>query len=261
MMLQFMGLWLWSLNQHMATQATVGLGINCRYHPTELQQALLENRLVFVTNEFTITGLQIKKEGVHLIGGYNNCDDIYSDSKGQNRTKISGAGETVALQINAQANGSVILENFEIFDGLSKQAGGIEIVNVKRFKLTHSLVYGNVSEGSGGGIHLSGDGIDVEIMDTKIFNNSARNTGGGVAISGQYNLIKFYDSIVIANQAGYAGGGISCQNPNQINVFLSKNMVGSWIEANHSQLASNSYYDLKCQIQLTSNGHVGFNGL
>ena len=260
-MLQLVGLWFWLLSHPNATEATVGLATNCRYHPTELQRALIEHNKVFLTNEFIITGLRIENRGVHLIGGYASCGDIQRGMNSKIRTKITGAHETVALLINVKANDVVVLENFEISEGRSLQAGGIEIRQVNQFTLANSWVHGNVSEGSGGGIHCSGNGVHVEILDSKIYHNSAQETGGGIAISGRYNMIELQDSLVFANQAGSAGGGLICQNRNQIKVLQNRFKITSWVAVNKAPLGPDVYRDLLCQMQSTANGQFNFSSL
>ncbi len=258
-MLQLFGLWFWVLSQLNAHEATVGLGANCRYHPNELPQALVDNSKVFLTNEFTITGLRIENAGVHLIGGYASCTDVQRGIKSKYKTKVTGGHETVALHVNTKSNDSVVLENFDISAGQSLQAGGIEVVNVNNFRLANSWVHGNVSKGSGGGIHFSGNGTKVEILDSKIYNNYAGETGGGIAISGHYNLIEFQDSLVFDNQAGSAAGGLICQHHNQIKVVLNQLETASWAAANSAPLAPDIYRDLQCQVQLVAGVPLGFN--
>lgn len=252
-------MWLGSLNWTLIPEATVGLDTSCRYQPDELAQALIENQLVYITNEFTISGLYIEQDNIHLIGGFDSCAAIKLRIPGLRKTKISGAHETVALKVNSSELGSVVLENFEISEGYSNYAGGIQVIQANQFKLKNSLIHNNVSASAGGGIHISGSGVAVELRESKIFNNTAKNVGGGITISGEYNTLFIQETLVYANHAGIAGGGMSCLNHNQINVLTEQAELDLWLINNISPLAGNLYYDLSCQINRSSTGRFGLN--
>lgn len=253
---------LWSMVLKVDTEATVGLGANCRYLPNELPQAMMENSLIYLTNEFTISALHIGQnqtmhDDIHLIGGFDNCDAIELRTLGLRKTKISGANETVALKINTSVMGTVVLENFEISEGYSSHAGGVQVIQANQFKLKNSLIHNNSSENSGGGIQISGHGIMVDLDDSKIFNNAAKTVGGGIIISGDYNTLALHETKVFANQAGIAGGGLSCFNYNHIRVVSNPSDSDRWLSNNLSPLAENLYYDLSCQFHRSTNGTFG----
>lgn len=227
---------------------SVGSDFNCHYQPDQLYEAMQKHEKLYLSNDFVIQSLKVNNTQVHLVGGFDDCSDIKHGVLSQQRSIISGNNESAALEIDTKANQSVIVENFEVIDGHGKDAGGIAVLNTQSFTVINSLIYQNVALGSGGGIHLIGDGAEVHIRGSQIHHNHAMQEGGGIAISGQNNAVDLSDSVVYSNQADMVGGGVSCLNHNRISMSSSTHDIQSVTKNNQAPMGKDLYYELTCQF-------------
>lgn len=78
----------------------------------------------------------------------------------------------------------------------------------------NSLIQGNTSVSTGGGISVVGIGSTLTIDDSRVDNNTAASSGGGIAINGvppglPDNTVTVTQSSITRNDAGTDGGGVS----------------------------------------------------
>ena len=95
-------------------------------------------------------------------------------------------------------------------NGGSSSGGGIAAFNEGTVAITNSVIAGNQTKGSGGGIlrSINTTGSPDTIADTSITGNVAGNAGGGLDVSTP-RLITIDRSLVSGNATNQFGGGIS----------------------------------------------------
>lgn len=200
---------------------TVGLGPDCDYN--NLFTAYNDNDPeIRVTseqlhvNDFTIDKIKLFK------GGYDNCLTAQANIPGLNKSRWSGLNSNNRTVVKIDANEiihmTVIMENFEIFDGVNNSAsgaGGIKVSGNSSLILRNSVVYDN--DGSeGAGVHVNGEDARFSMENSIIRNNLAITYGGGIFCTTGAIVSIDADSAIHNNIAGFNGGGIFAHNECQI---------------------------------------------
>jgi hypothetical protein len=247
---------------------SVGNDFNCHYQPSQLSEAMKNHQELYLTNQFIVPQLKIEVPILHLIGGFDDCNDIHQGKKSHGRTQISGMGETNALSVYGFGdthNNSIIIENFEMTLGRSSQGAGMYVDGPVRLKLINSLIHNNHGVESGGGIFVAGNASLIELKGSQIYNNYATE-GGGLAINGKYNLISLNDSMIYGNHALKLAGGIYCINQNSVEIKSSEETAftqfnHAHVYDNQAELGKNYFFALSCQFKLLSSQFNGLSGI
>jgi predicted outer membrane repeat protein len=91
----------------------------------------------------------------------------------------------------------------------------------------NSLIQGNTSVSTGGGISVVGIGSTLTIDDSRVDNNTAASSGGGIAINPD-NTVTVTQSSITRNDAGTDGGGVSSAATFDLsNTTVSANTAGT----------------------------------
>ena len=246
---------------------SVGNDFNCHYQPSQLTEAMKSHEQLHLTNQFIIPQLKIEVPVLHLIGGFDDCNDIIKGGKSHGRTQISGMGEASALSVYGfRDNNSIVIENFEMTQGRSPQGAGVYVAGPVRFVVINSLIHNNHSSAEGGGVFVFGDAAQIEIVSSQIYNNSA-TAGGGLAVKGVFNLVTLIDTTVFDNDAFELAGGVYCINQNSVENIFNTEIDFAFAKSptvfdNDAKLGADYFFDLNCQLKLQSrnfNGFVEFN--
>ncbi|TDR20445.1 hypothetical protein [Marinicella litoralis] len=200
---------------------TVGLGPDCdydnlfpAYNDNDPEVRVTSEQLHI--NDFTIDKIKVFK------GGYDNCLAAQADIAGINKSRWSGLNSNNRTVVKVAANEiitmTVIIEDFEIFDGRNNTAsgaGGIKVSGNTNLILRNSVVYDN--EGSeGAGVHVSGEDARFSMENSIIRNNLAIGYGGGVFCTSGATVNIDADSAIHDNTADFNGGGIFAHDECQI---------------------------------------------
>ncbi len=192
---------------------TVGQGQDCDFNNliTAYQDNDLEVRVTneqVLTNNFTIEKFKIIK------GGYDNCLAAQAGILGSEKTKWSGLNALNNTVIEVDANlailATVIIENFEIFDGKNESAsgaGGIKVTGKSNVIIRDSIIYDNGGN-EGGGLHVYGEDAILTLENTVVRNNTATGYGGGIYCSNGARLMIDATSAIYENETVLNGGGI-----------------------------------------------------
>jgi len=208
--------------QSLQAFVTVGLGPDCdydnlftAYNDNEPEIRVTSEQLHI--NNFTIDKIKIFK------GGYDNCLAAQANIPGVNKSRWSGVNSNNRTVVKVDANEfitmTVIIENFEIFDGannVAAGAGGIKVSGNTNLILRDSVVYDN--EGNeGAGVHVSGEDARFSMENSIIRDNQAIGYGGGVFCTLGATVNIDADSAIYNNAADFNGGGIFAHDECQIN--------------------------------------------
>jgi hypothetical protein len=173
-----------------------------------------------------------------------------SDTSYISQTIIDGGGISNVVRIE-DLGGLIQLSGLSITNGNANGeypyqfGGGILCVNSNP-NIDHCFIYDNISQGSGGGLNISGSSMPI-IENCRINNNTAVNNnsdGGGIGCH-DAESITIIDSEITNNNA-FTGGGLysnSCDF-NLTNVTISNNMAerdgGAGAFRNNSNLIFNN---------------------
>lgn len=192
---------------------TVGQGQDCDYNNlfTAYEDNDLEMRVTneqTYSNNFTIEKFKIIK------GGYDNCLAAQSGILGSEKSKWSGlnALNNTVIEVDADLAilATVIIENFEIFDGKNETAsgaGGVKVSGNSNVIIRNSIIYDN-SGNEGGGLHVFGEEAFLSLENTVVRNNNATGYGGGIYCSNGAHLNIDGNSTIHDNEANFNGGGL-----------------------------------------------------
>ncbi|WP_099018935.1 hypothetical protein [Marinicella litoralis] len=192
---------------------TVGLGVDCDFN--QLFEAYQSNELeVRVTNEQVYTNNFVMDKFKSFKGGYDSCMDAQADVLGSEKSKWSGlnANNNTVIEVAADLPivATVIIENFEVYDGNNVSAGGaggIKVSGNSNVIIRNSIVYDNRGV-EGGGLHVYGADATLRLENTEVHSNQATGYGGGVYCSDGARLIIDSKSTINNNEATFNGGGI-----------------------------------------------------
>jgi CSLREA domain-containing protein len=192
-----------------------------------------------ITDDVTITGpgrdlLTIDAQDNSRIFNINDGD-------GGNSLTVQISGLTATNGLGTDGNDGVVTEGdsggaITTFESLTltdvavtnseTRAGGGGIYNKGTLVVNSSLVRGNTSPGSGGGIE-NALGSTLTITDTTIAENSALG-GGGIYNS---NVLTVTDSVVRNNQSTTSGGGIFVRNLPNVTASIRGSVISGNVTA------------------------------
>ncbi|MFK8010876.1 MAG: hypothetical protein AB8B80_02470 [Marinicellaceae bacterium] len=192
---------------------TVGLGPECDYN--NLFDAYLSDDLdVRVTSEQVHTNNFTIEKFKFIKGGYDNCLTAEADIVGLEKSKWSGLNApnntVIDINIDLVIVATVIIENFEIYDGNNETAsgaGGIKVSGNSNVIIRNSTIYDN-NGNEGGGIHVFGEDATLSLENTEVRDNDASGYGGGIYCSNSAHLNIDAKSTINNNKAIINGGGL-----------------------------------------------------
>ncbi len=192
---------------------TVGVGPECTYN--NLFDAYQSNDLdIRVTSEQVHTNNFVIEKFKFFKGGYDNCLTAQADIVGSQKSKWSGlnALNNTVIEINVDLVilATVIIENFEIYDGNNTSAsgaGGIKVSGNSNVIIRNSTIYNN-NGNEGGGLHVFGEEAILSLENTEVYDNEASGYGGGIYCSNGAHLNIDAKSTVNNNDATFNGGGL-----------------------------------------------------
>ncbi|WP_154222516.1 hypothetical protein [Marinicella rhabdoformis] len=192
---------------------TVGQGQECDYN--NLFTAYEDNDLeIRVTNEQVFTNNFIIEKFKIIKGGYDNCLAAQAGVVGNEKSKWSGLNAlnntVIEVDVNLAILATVIIENFEIYDGKNESAsgaGGIKVSGKSNVIIRDSIIYDNGGN-EGGGLHVFGEDAILTLENTVVRNNTATGYGGGIYCSDGAHLNIDGNSTIHDNEAALNGGGL-----------------------------------------------------
>jgi hypothetical protein len=119
-----------------------------------------------------------------------------------NTSNLGGAG------VVSTGGAAITLERVEVRGNVTQGAGGGLRVSGS-LTMTGSIVANNTAIGNGGGIDASAPGSTLAISDSQIVENTTINEGGGIFVSTPPNHLTLTNSAIISNTAGWGGGLVS----------------------------------------------------
>lgn len=227
---------------------TVGADANCDYQigvTGTLQDAIMmgaeETRLAVNTpfNFITLDSLP----PMHIIGGYDNCQDAANGIVGTNKSVINGVANISS--VITTTNTQVKLENLILQNGNSGLAA---LIGTTQLKLKNIIIQNNIG---GSGILLQS--LNGVLLEDVIITGNEAHTGGGIFCS-QSSISMVGESSIDNNQAiGGIGGGIFSDSCDITLVGGSNLSFPAGLSDNTSDMAGGGIY-LKNDSQLTVTG-------
>ena len=150
--------------------------------------------------------------GIRISGGSRNLVVLDGVTVSENTTTAGGAGigitggdKVVSLK-NVTVSDNTAMEQYIDTDENGEGGGGIAISgNRYTLLLENVIVDGNMTQGVGGGIFMTGaEGKSVLAKGIQVINNIADDDGGGIEVQ-QGGMLKIYNSTISGNEAGEAG--------------------------------------------------------
>lgn len=188
---------------------TVGFGQGCHYPPQALNQAIKEHRLIYLTSGIDYPPLVINSPRVHIIGGFSHCYEPLQLPDRSQKSRISGSNRQSAVTIQPpeqshEPDNLIQLSHLSLTAGHAEHGGGISITGPHRVQLNNLTISHNYASQIGGGIWVSGQSVELNIMDSLIHDNQAMVLGGGIGCEGHHLIVTDSNQLMQHNRAPLA---------------------------------------------------------
>ena len=206
--------------------ATLGGGIYSGFSPADIADSHFEGNEVApgattgdgaaiynLSGDLTVVGStfvdnQATDFGGAILSSEPDATLVVQDSDfTNNRARIGGAVH--------QFQGQLTVEDSDFLNNQADQGGALNVVGLSAgSRIQNSLIQGNQSTTTGGGINLASD-AELLLTEVVLDQNQADQSGGGLAApsaQGFSGNLEIVDSSFTNNQAGQNGGGLFQEN-------------------------------------------------
>jgi len=142
--------------------------------------------------------------GIYVSGGAPTFEDLLVDSN-----TSSGCCGGVHIGNNATVN----ISDSTISNNNAGYGGGVGVFSDSTVTITNSTISGNdtdVEFGQGGGMHVSGSGTVVNLVDSILADNLTRDHGG--AISSDGGTVNLTNALIYGNQSSTGNANVFAVN-------------------------------------------------